>query len=379
MSNISRNEQIAAIALSRVGFYNPALTLQLYQQAGSATAIIEHKDSIDELFPQPNQKLKEMLAKLPEAINQAKAEQDYNDEHGIRTLVFGDDDYPCRLRQCPDAPIVVFYRGSARLNASRTVAIVGTRHATTYGQELTRRFVMDLAALSPDTMIISGLAYGIDIAAHNAALESGLETVAVLAHGLDYLYPYRHKPTADRMISHGGLLSEYVTNTNADKMNFVRRNRIVAGMTDACVIVESAAHGGGLITTRIAADYNRDVYAFPGAVGATYSEGCNNLIRSNGATLITSAQDFVESMGWQSDAEAQKARRQGIERQLFADLSPEESAITKLLDDRGDLPSNVISVTTGIPIAQLTGLLFALEMKGLVRSLAGGSYHLLKI
>lgn len=379
MSNISRNEQIAAIALSRVGFYNPALTLQLYQQAGSATAIVEHKDCIGEIIPQPNQKLVEMLSRLPEAISQAQAEQDYNDEHGIRTLVYSDDDYPCRLRQCTDAPIVVFYRGSASLNASRTVAIVGTRHATTYGQELTRRFVIDLAELSPNTIVISGLAYGIDIAAHNAALESGLETVAVLAHGLDYLYPYRHKPTADRMISHGGLLSEYVTGTNADKMNFVRRNRIVAGMTDACVIVESASHGGGLITTRIAADYNRDVFAFPGAVGATYSEGCNHLIRSNAATLITSAQDFVESMGWQSDAEAQKARRRGIERQLFAELSPEETAITQLLSQRGDLPTNVISVATSIPIAQLTGLLLALEMKGLVRSLAGGTYHLLKL
>jgi len=378
MSSKSRNEQIAAIAVARTGFFNPALTLQLYQQAGSAEAIVNNKDKAETLLPQPSSKLKEMLSRLPEAISQAQAEQDYNDRNGIKTIVYADDEYPCRLRQCPDAPIVLFYKGSARLNAPRTLAIVGTRHATTYGQELTRRFVADLATLSPGTLIISGLAYGIDIAAHNAALDSGMETIAVLAHGLDQLYPYRHKATADRMTGQGGLLSEYPTGTNADKMNFVRRNRIVAGMADACLLVESAAHGGGLITTRIAADYNRDVFAFPGAVGATYSEGCNRLIRSNGATLVTSAQDFVESMGWQSDAETQKARQRGIERQLFADLSSDEEAIVRLLSERGDLPSNVVSVATGIPIARLTGLLFALEMKGLLRSLAGGTYHLLK-
>lgn len=375
----SRREQIAAIAVARAGFYQPALTLQLYLKAGSAEAITSPDGRLAELFPQAKGKMAELRSRLPQAVEWAKRELEYNEAHGITTLVYADDDYPCRLRQCPDAPLVVFYKGTASLNAPRSLCIVGTRHATSYGQELTRRFVTDLSDLSPEALVISGLAYGIDITAHKAALDGGMNTVAVLAHGLDQLYPYHHKDTAERMVGQGGLLSEYPTGTNADKMNFVRRNRIVAGMADACLLVESASHGGGLITTRIAVDYNRDVFAFPGAVGAVYSEGCNNLIRSNGATLVTSAQDFVESMGWQTDAQARKARKSGIERQLFADLSPEESAITSLLAERGDLPSNVISVATGIPIARLTALLFALEMKGLLRALAGGSYHLLKL
>lgn len=378
MSNISRNEQIAAIAVARAGFFSPTLTLQLYRQAGSAEAILQQRGHLEQLLPQSKTKINDIQARLPEAIEKAKSEIDYNEQHNIRTLVFDDCDYPSRLRQCQDAPIALFYRGSSQLNAPRAIAIVGTRHATTYGQELTRRFVADLSQLSPHTLIISGLAYGIDITAHQAALDNNMETIGVVAHGLDYIYPYRHKPTAERMTTQGGLLSEYTTGTNADKMNFIRRNRIVAGCVDACLLVESAKHGGGLITTRLATDYNRDVFAFPGAVGATYSEGCNNLIRNNGATLITSAHDFVESMGWQSDAQAQQARRQGIERQMFTQLTANEEAIIHLLDERGDLSANIIAVATGISIPQLTSLLFSLEMKGIIRALAGGTFHLLK-
>lgn len=373
----SLSEQLAAIALQRAGFYNPAITLELYKRAGSATAIIDHQKDLKNIFPDTNKNLSSLTEKLPEAIERAKVELEYNAQHDIRTLTFFDDDYPERLRHCTDAPIVLFYRGSAVLNPKRAVAVVGTRHATTYGQDLTRRFVNELAALSPEVLIISGLAYGIDIAAHTAALESGLSTIAVMAHGLDYIYPYKHKAMAQRMLTQGGLLSEYTTQTNADKLNFVRRNRIVAGMSDACVIVESARHGGGLITTRIAADYNRDVFAFPGNVGSPSSEGCNMLIRNNGATLISSAADFVESMGWQTDAVGAKAREQGIQRQLFPDLSDEEKTIVNLLKERGDLASNIISTSTGIGISKLTSLLFALEMKGVVRALAGGTYHLL--
>lgn len=375
----SREEKISAIALSRVGFYNIAQMLELYGRAGSAQRLIEYRNNIRDIVPEANSHTEEILSRLPEALDRARAEQDYNDSHGIRTLVYADDDYPERLRHCADAPLVLFYKGSTSLNAIRTVCIVGTRHATTYGQELTRRFVSDLRNMSPDTLIISGLAYGIDISAHTAALDNGMNTIGVLAHGLDQLYPYRHKPVADRMIQQGGLLSEYLTASNADKMNFVRRNRIVAGMSDACILVESAAHGGGLITTRISADYNRDVFAFPGAVGAPYSEGCNQLIRNNGATLITSAADFVDSMGWQTDAKRAEMQQRGIEREMFPDLNPDEKAIVKLLQERGDLPINILSVNSNIPISRLTSLLFALEMKGVVRALAGGTYHLLSI
>lgn len=225
---------------------------------------------------------------------------------------------------------------------------------------------------------MSGLAYGVDINAHRQALAHGYETVGVLAHGLDDLYPSRHRDTAIQMIEHGGLLTEFLTQTNADKINFVRRNRIVAGMSDACILIESAAKGGGLITTEISQAYGREVFAFPGRVGDAYSEGCNNLIRSNGAGLITSAADFVKDMGWQDDATLMRAKQQGIERSLFPELSAEEQAIVNVLSRNNDLQINIISVQSGIEIGKLTSLLFQLEIKGILKTLAGGMYHLLK-
>ena len=208
------------------------------------------------------------------------------------------------------------------------------------------------------------------------ALENNFETIAVLAHGLDTLYPNAHRDTAKQMLVQGGLLTEYATNTNADKQNFVRRNRIVAGMSDACIVVESASHGGALITARLSNEYNRDVFAFPGAVGATASEGCNHLIRDNKAMLITSAFDFVNAMGWQ-DNMLNRARNEGIERQLFPELSNEEQLIVTALQQENDQQINLLAVKTNLPIARLTALLFTLEMKGVVKALAGGSYHLL--
>ena len=199
----------------------------------------------------------------------------------------------------------------------------------------------------------------------------------MLAHGLDELYPPRHRDTAKQMLGQGGLLTEYVSETRSDKMNFVKRNRIVAGMSDATILVESAAKGGGLITARIAQDYNRNVFAFPGAVGALYSEGCNNLIRDNGAALLTSAEDFVSAMGWQTYSQLQQARSEGIERDFFPDLTLEELAVVRALSAGGDQQQNQLSVMTNIPVGTLTALLFQLEMKGVVKPLAGGNYHLL--
>ena len=255
---------------------------------------------------------------------------------------------------------------------------MGTRHCTPYGEDLIRRFITDLKQLSPRVLIVSGLAYGVDIVTHRQALASGYETVGVLAHGLDDLYPRQHRETAARMIEQGGLLTEFLTRTNADKINFVRRNRIVAGMSDACILIESAAHGGGLITCDISQSYGRDVFAFPGRIGDYYSEGCNNLIRNNGATLITSAEDFVKDMRWQDDATLMRAKQQGIERNLFPELSPEEQLIIEVLSKTNDLQVNLISIKTNIDISRLTSLLFTLEMKGVIKTFAGGMYHLLK-
>ncbi len=371
------NEVIAAMTLMRINYFSLSGLTLMYRELGNAQTIIEHHANIRDIFPDASEKLVNGLRNIDEARARAEAEMEFCQKHGIQPLPMNDELYPARLRECDDAPLMLFYRGNADLNQQRVINIVGTRHCTAYGKDVISRFVRDLKALCPQLMIVSGLAYGVDINAHRAALENGYETVGVLAHGLDQIYPPRHRETAVKMISQGGLLTEFFTQTNADKVNFVRRNRIVAGMSDACILVESAARGGGLITARLSRDYNRDVFAFPGRVGDEYSEGCNNLIRNNGAALITSAQDFVEAMGWITDAQLNEARQKGIERQLFPSLSPEEMQIVGALQKQNDQQINMLSVTSNLPVARLTAILFELELKGVVKVLAGGTYHLL--
>jgi DNA processing protein len=210
-------------------------------------------------------------------------------------------------------------------------------------------------------------------------LENGYPTVGVLAHGLDQIYPYRHRDVAAKMINRGGLLTEFMTQTNADKPNFVRRNRIVAGMADATILIESGAKGGGLITADIAQSYARSVFAFPGNVGQPCSEGCNNLIRDNGAGLITNAEDFVKAMGWPTmkDMPLWLTPSSSVESAQIPDITPEEQQVISLLQQTNDLQLNIITVKTGIPIGRLTALLFQLEMKSVVKPLAGGMYHLM--
>ena len=371
------NEVIAAMTLMRINYFSLSGLTLMYRELGNAQTIIEHHANIRDIFPDASEKLVNGLRNIDEAKARAEAELEFCQKHGILPLPMNDEHYPARLRECDDAPLMLFYRGNADLNQQRVINIVGTRHCTAYGKDVISRFVRDLKALCPQLMIVSGLAYGVDINAHRAALENGYETVGVLAHGLDQIYPPRHRETAVKMISQGGLLTEFFTQTNADKVNFVRRNRIVAGMSDACILVESAARGGGLITARLSRDYNRDVFAFPGRVGDEYSKGCNNLIRNNGAALITSAQDFVEAMGWITDAQLNEARQKGIERQLFPSLSPEEMQIVGALQKQNDQQINMLSVTSNLPVARLTAILFELELKGVVKVLAGGTYHLL--
>ena len=338
-------ELFYAMALTRLTNFNFQQALELYRAVGSAQKIYEHRMDIGEVVRDGSPRLVEALKDWNEPMKRAELELKYMQEHSIRGLTPSDDDYPQRLRECTDAPIVLYYKGNADLNQAKIVCIVGTRQMTTYGQDLIRCFVRDLHQLCPQVLIVSGLAYGVDIHAHREALAN--------------------------------LLTEFMTQTNADKPNFVRRNRIVAGMSDSCIVIESAAKGGGLITAEIAQSYDRSVFAFPGAVSMPYSEGCNNLIRDNVAGLISNANDFVKAMGWQEEAQRQQALTDGIERNLFPELSPEEQKVVSLLQQTNDLPLNTLSVKTGIAIGPITALLFQLEMKGVVRPLAGGMYHLL--
>ena len=370
-------ELFYVMALTRLTNFNYQQALELYKTVGSAQLLYEHRNEIGDIVKEASPTLMQALQNWDDAMKRADFELHYMQEHSIRGLVLGDDDYPQRLCECPDAPLVLYYKGNCDLNQTKIVSIVGTRQMTVYGQDLIRHFVSDLKRHCSNVLIVSGLAYGVDIYAHREALSNGYETVGVLAHGLDQIYPYRHHETAAEMVNHGGLLTEFMSQTNADKPNFVRRNRIVAGMADATVLVESAAKGGGLITCEIAQSYDRSVFAFPGNVGSEFSKGCNNMIRDNVAGLISNANDFVVAMGWQDEALRKQAMADGIERNLFPDLSPEEQKVVSLLQQTNNLQLNILSVKTGIPIGQLTALLFQLEMKGVVKPLAGGTYHLL--
>ena len=367
------DEVYYTMALTRMMGFNFQTALLLYRELGSGQAVYEHRNDIGDLMPEATPRLREQMKHWDDALRRSAAEMEFVTKNKIRALTLNDVDYPQRLLDCPDAPIILYYRGNADLNQRYVLDIVGTRHCTSYGQDLIQRFVSDLRQLCPQVLIVSGLAYGIDICAHRNALKQGFETVGVLAHGLDQIYPYRHRDTAVEMLSQGGLLTEYMSQTEALPNNFRQRNRIVAGCSDATILVESAIKGGGLITCRVAQEYGRDVFAFPGAVGAPYSEGCNKMIRNNTAALITSAADFVESMGWQTASEHTEA----VEGQLFPDLSEDEEKVVSLLKQTNDLQLNIISVKTNLPIGQLTALLFQLEMKGIVKPLAGGTYHLL--
>lgn len=374
---MNTEEIFYTMALTRLTNFNYQQALELYRAVGSAQLLFEHRHEIGDIVKDASHRLMKALQDWDDAMKRANFELKYMQDHGIRALTLNDDDYPQRLRECPDAPIILYYLGNADLNQAKIVSIVGTRRITPYGQDLIFHFVSDLRRYCQNVLIVSGLAYGVDIHAHRRALENGYQTIGVLAHGLDQIYPFHHRETAAQMTNHGGLLTEFMTQTNADKPNFVRRNRIVAGISDATIVVESAAKGGGLITAEIAQSYDRNVFAFPGNVNMEYSVGCNNLIRDNGAGLISSAADFVKAMGWEEENLRKQALTEGIERNCFPDLTPEERRVVELLEKTNDLQLNIIGIKLSTPIGQLSALLFQLEMKGVIKPMAGGMYHLL--
>lgn len=373
----TQQETLNAIALLHAGRFCPTAMTGLYRRLGSATAVMEQRHDIESRFPEAPKALINALSDIDASRARAEEEMEYDDRHSIRPLLLNDADYPQRLRVCNDAPMMLFSRGTTNLNATHVVSIVGTRQATAYTRDVLHRFMADMRQLCPDTLIVSGLAYGVDVAAHREALDNGMDTVGVLAHGLDTIYPAAHRETALRMIQQGALLTEYTTHTKADKRNFVRRNRIVAGMCDACIIVESAAKGGGLITVEMASNYNREIYAVPGSILTGVSDGCNELLRNNLATMLTSTEQFINDMGWNENHTLLKARNAGIERQLFPDLSDDEQRIADELKANGDTQLNIIAARMAKPVHAVAATLFTMEMKGVVRQLAGNTYHLI--
>lgn len=375
---MTEQETLYSIALSFVPRLNLLNRKMLLEKMGSATEIFEQRQHLKEIIPHANSSTLEALAMMDIHLKRAEEELAFAKAGHIQCLGFYDEEYPARLRECPDAPILLYYRGNTSLNSQHIISMVGTRQITPYGKDLCHTFVKELKKLCPDVLIVSGLAYGVDIKCHRAALEQGMDTVGVLAHGLDQIYPRMHRDTAVQMVLHGGLLTEFPSRSNADKKNFVQRNRIVAGMADATIVVESAKKGGSLITAEITEGYGRDVFAFPGRIGDTYSEGCNMLIKDNHAGLITCAEDFVQAMGWEKEVQIRQQLSQGLQQELFPDLTEEEQRIVKALAGTDSKQINILAVDTALPMGRLTSLLFNLEMKGIVRLLSGGCYRLAK-
>ncbi|KAA6315213.1 hypothetical protein EZS27_034294 [termite gut metagenome] len=370
---MNAEEYIYGIALTQVSGIGNVWAKNLLNTMGNATAVFQEEKEVSRLMPGIAARISEAL-KDQKFLSRAEQEYEYTIKNRIQCLTIQEEAYPARLRECTDAPILLFYKGVSDLNVPRIVSMVGTRNATDYGIRLCAHFFKELQAICPDVLIVSGLAYGIDIHTHRAAMSHQFPTVGVLAHGLDRIYPSVHSKTAMEMLEHGGLVTEYVSGTTPDKYNFVSRNRIVAGMSDVTIVVESAMKGGALITADIAGSYHRECFAFPGRADDSQSQGCNCLIRSNKATLIQSAEDFVQAMGW--DTQSQQNTKH-IQRNLFPDLSGDEQCIVDLLDKQGDMQINQLVVASNIPVHKMSAMLFELEMKGVLRALAGGMYQLL--
>jgi DNA processing protein len=277
---------------------------------------------------------------------------------------FQDEHYPDRLKHCFDSPVLLFKSGNIDLKNRKIISIVGTRQITSYGTEFCRSLIEDLSPLNP--VIVSGFAYGVDIVAHQFAMEHNLQTIGVLAHGLNQIYPRTHKKYVARMMENGGFITEFWSSSNPDKEKFVRRNRIVAGMTEATIVIESADKGGSLITANFANDYNRDVFAVPGRVTDTYSKGCNNLIKMQKANVLTNAADLVYMLNWDIENKSKT-----IQKQLFVELEEDEQLIYEYLLKNGKELLDTIALQCNFPIYKISGILINMELKGVIRPLPG--------
>lgn len=364
------------MALSRVGGLNSIQRLLLVKELGSASAVYEHRRELADLLPEVSPKLAGAIDEMDSWMVRAHEELEFAQRKKVQCICYHDERYPARLRECDDAPVILYYFGNANLNAKRIVSIVGTRRMTEYGRDICRKLVEQLAQLCPGLVVVSGLAYGVDVQAHRTALQCGLPTVGILAHGVDQIYPTAHREVAKQMVPNGGLLTEYMSRSNADKWNFVQRNRIVAGISDAIIVVESAAKGGSLITASLADGYGREVFAVPGRPSDIYSEGCNELIRQNRAQIITRAEDLVYAMHWDEDAQIHKQLTQGLQQEAFPSLSAEEQSIVDALKGCDYKCIDQIAREANLPVGRVTGMLLTLEIMGVVRMTGGSMFRL---
>ena len=357
------------------------LALSFLPRVGDVTAraLLSYCGSEEEIF----RTKKSHLQKIPgignitaeailnhECFDRAEKELKFIEKYKIQTLFFTDNNYPRRLKACYDAPVLLYYKGNADLNSVKMVSVVGTRKATEYGKDLCSTLIRDLQAHNP--LIISGLAYGIDGSAHKECLKNNLATVGVLGHGLDRIYPAQHRQLAEKMLAHGGLLTEFPSETIPDRENFPKRNRIIAGISDVTIVVEASRKGGALITAEIANSYNRDVFAFPGRNNDEFSEGCNYLIKTNRANLISSVADLEYLLGW-NEVQANKTKTQLA---MLIDLSEDEQKVADILKDNGVTGVDQLALLTKLPQSKLAVTILEMEMQGYVIAMPGKTYKL---
>jgi len=357
------------IALTFIPKIGPILAKRLISYCGSAEAVFKEKRWALEKIPGVGSFSANAILNQ-NVIERAESEIKFIEKNVIHPIFYLDPDYPKRLTYCDDSPVFLYFKGNANMNSEKIISIVGTREATDHGKELCEKLVADLAV--HNVIIVSGLAYGIDICAHKAAMDNKLSTICVLAHGLDKIYPGVHASTAQKMLEFGGWLTDFPSKTTPDRENFPSRNRIVAGIADATIVIESKAGGGSLITADIANSYSRDVFAFPGRVGDECSVGCNNLIKQNKAALIQSAADVVYIMGWEQTKNV-KAPQQ---KQLFIELKPEEELVVNVLKEKDSINIDDLCLVCKLPMSKVSSLLLTLEFSGIVRSLPGKMYRL---
>ncbi len=362
------------------------IALEIIPHIGSITAkkLIAYCGGIGEVFNQP----KKALLKIPgvgeiiahEVYNQrvldrAEREIEFLNKYGITPFYYTDPDYPERLKQCEDSPILLYYKGSASLSHQKVLAVVGTRSASDYGKRHCEELLRGLAQKGHSVLVVSGLAHGIDAAAHRNAIKSGFPTVGVLAHGLDMIYPSANRELAKEMLGNGALVTDFITGTQPERNNFLRRNRIIAGLADATIVVESAIKGGALVTADIACSYNRDVLACPGRTSDKYSQGCNALIKMNKAALVESAEDIENALNWQSVPVKGNASQQLT---IFRDLSKEEQKIVDILRNVEKESIDTIAYSSGLSMPSTSAILLTMEFDGIVKSLPGKAYALSK-
>lgn len=366
MRNNQLLHQIGITLLQGIG---PRKASHLVSKLGTVEAIFHEKlQTIHHLTGFGKNVLTNMQRE--KALELAEEQVNYVDKHGIQTHFYLDSNYPRRLKQCDDAPLLLYSKGNLDPNPSRVLSIVGTRMSTDYGRNLCEELIPALA--QSQVQVLSGMAYGIDICAHQLCVKNNIQTIGVLGHGLDRLYPSSHLRTAEQMFLNGGLMTEFIPGTKPDRENFPMRNRIVAGMADATIVIESKKSGGSLITAELANDYNRDVFAYPGNVGQQFSEGCNLLIQKHKAQLIMNGADFLKQMNWEDQKNAKT-----VQRSCFIELNEEEQHLCKHLEGSSGEHVDVLALKTKLSISALNVQLFHLEMKGVVRSMPGKKYSLI--